>query len=104
MKEEARQILAANWRLNAPHRAAHRLLPPPPRPARIATGHALRRHAKSNLCELGSLTQRSAMPQAAWLNHIFLPVADGGLGLTCPVVMVKGNHEGFDVVRQRPDF
>lgn len=53
-------------------------------------------HAKNNECELEFLQQWAAVPQAPWLGHIFEP-ADGGdgLGLSCPVVMVHGNHEGF---------
>jgi hypothetical protein len=40
------------------------------------------------------MTQWATTPQAAWLDAIFRPEPDG-LGLTCPVVMVHGNHEGF---------
>ena len=54
-------------------------------------------HAKNNPCELEFLQQWAVHPQAPWLARIFEPAApDGdGLGLTCPVVMVHGNHEGF---------
>jgi predicted phosphodiesterase len=54
-----------------------------------------RRHGKRNPCELEFLTQWSADPPAPWLDHIFTSLAEGGLGLTCPVIMVHGNHEGF---------
>ena len=57
---------------------------------------ATRAHAKSNPCELEFLYQWAALPQPPWLAGIFAPLADGGLGLECPVVMVHGNHEGFD--------
>ena len=58
--------------------------------------NATRRHSKSNACELEFLTQWSVDPHPAWLNRIFMPGSAGGLGLTYPVVMVHGNHEGFD--------
>jgi predicted phosphodiesterase len=54
-----------------------------------------RRHGKANPCELEFLTQWSTTPPAPWLSAIFNATADGGLGLTCPVIMVHGNHEGF---------
>lgn len=53
------------------------------------------RHARDNPCELEFLRQWSAEPPAPWLEPIFLPEGEG-LGLTCPVVMVHGNHEGFE--------
>ena len=54
-----------------------------------------RRHGKANPCELEFLHQWSVTPFPIWLRMIFQPVDHGGLGLTCPVVMVHGNHEGF---------
>lgn len=54
-----------------------------------------RRHGKENPCELEFLYQWSVSPFPYWLNAIFRPIEDNGLGLTCPVVMVHGNHEGF---------
>jgi len=57
--------------------------------------NASRRHARANPCELEFLTQWAARPAAPWLDSIFTPVEVGGLGLSCPVVMVHGNHEGF---------
>lgn len=54
-----------------------------------------RRHGKTNPCELEFFYQWSATPFPEWLGRIFAPKTDGGLGLTCPVVMVHGNHEGF---------
>lgn len=56
---------------------------------------ATRRHAKANPAEIEFLRQWSTRPQAPWLDAIFEPIDDGGLGLTCPVLMVHGNHEGF---------
>lgn len=56
---------------------------------------ATRAHARSDPCELEFLSQWSTVPQAPWLDGIFKPEADGGLGLVCPLVMVHGNHEGF---------
>ena len=56
---------------------------------------ATRRHARNNPCELEFLQQWSTSPPAPWLEFIFKPRAAEGLGLTCPVVMVHGNHEGF---------
>jgi predicted phosphodiesterase len=56
---------------------------------------ATRRHAKENPCELEFLHQWAARPQPPWLRWIFAPLEKGGLGLTCPVIMVHGNHEGF---------
>ena len=56
---------------------------------------ATRRHGKANPCELEFLYQWSANPFPSWLRKIFESEEDGGLGLTCPVVMVHGNHEGF---------
>jgi hypothetical protein len=57
--------------------------------------NATRRHAKDNPCELEFLHQWSTDPPAPWLDRIFQPKDAGGLGLTCPVIMVHGNHEGF---------
>jgi hypothetical protein len=57
--------------------------------------NATRRHARDNPCELEFLTQWSSQPPAFWLEYIFKPLEEQGLGLTCPVVMVHGNHEGF---------
>ena len=57
---------------------------------------ATRSHSKRNECELEFLNQWARSPQPAWLSKIFTPVAEGGLGLCCPVVMVHGNHEGFE--------
>ena len=53
-------------------------------------------HAKRNPCELEFATHWSRTPPAPWLDAIFRPE---GLGLTCPVVMVHGNHEGFAHLR-----
>ena len=57
--------------------------------------NATRRHGKANPCELEFLYQWSVNPFPAWLRMIFESTDRGGLGLTCPVVMVHGNHEGF---------
>ncbi|VTS08448.1 metallophosphoesterase [Tuwongella immobilis] len=54
-----------------------------------------RRHARTNPCELEFLTQWAISPPAPWLARLFEPTRQGGLGLTAPVVMVHGNHEGF---------
>src|SRR5438046_2595305 len=51
-----------------------------------------RRHARTNPCELEFPTQWATEPPASWLPPLFLPEAEGGLGLACPVVMVSGNH------------
>lgn len=58
--------------------------------------NATRRHGRTNPCELEFLQQWSRDPQPPWIEPIFLPVEDGGLGIVCPVIMVHGNHEGFD--------
>lgn len=63
-----------------------------------------RRHAKANPCELEFLHQWSVDPPPAWLEGIFLPVVEGGLGLTCPVAMVHGNHEGFEHIASLGPF
>ena len=55
---------------------------------------ATRAHANHNPCELEFLTQWSMTPPPPWLDAIFQPHPHG-LGLTCPIVMVHGNHEGF---------
>ena len=57
---------------------------------------ATRAHAKTNPCELEFLHQWSTSPPAPWLDYIFKAQEAGGLGLDGPVVMVHGNHEGFD--------
>jgi len=57
--------------------------------------NATRRHVRTNPCELEFLTQWAAHPPAPWLDYLFKPEEEGGLGLECPVVMVPGNHEGF---------
>lgn len=54
-----------------------------------------RRHGKENPCELEFLYQWSVTPFPEWLKMIFAPFETVGLGLTCPVIMVHGNHEGF---------
>jgi len=54
-----------------------------------------RRHGKTNPCELEFLYQWSDDPFPAWLRMIFEAFERGGLGLTYPVIMVHGNHEGF---------
>lgn len=59
-----------------------------------------RRHGKANPCELEFLNQWAARPQPRWLDRLFQPVEAGGLDLTCPVVMVHGNHEGFEHLEQ----
>ena len=56
---------------------------------------ATRKHARDNPCEFEFLRQWSTVPPAPWLDAIFRPEPEG-LGLTCPVVMVHGNHEGFE--------
>lgn len=56
---------------------------------------ATRRHARDNPCELEHLTQWAVNPQPPWIEAIFRPREAGGLGLTCPLLMVHGNHEGF---------
>ncbi|MEL6181231.1 MAG: metallophosphoesterase, partial [Myxococcota bacterium] len=56
---------------------------------------ATRSHARTDPGELEFMTQWSTRPQAPWLAWIFKPKAEGGLGLTCPVLMTHGNHEGF---------
>ena len=53
-------------------------------------------HAKRNPSEREFATHWSTTPPAPWLDAIFSP---DGLGLTCPVMMVHGNHEGFDHLR-----
>lgn len=53
------------------------------------------RHAASNPCELEFLDW-SREPPAPWLDGIFASLDDDGLGLAAPIVMVTGNHEGFD--------
>jgi hypothetical protein len=57
--------------------------------------NATRAHARHNPIELEFLTQWAATPPAPWLRYLFRPVDQDGLGLTCPVVCVHGNHEGF---------
>jgi predicted phosphodiesterase len=57
--------------------------------------NATRRHARQNPCELEFLYQWAIQPQPRWLQGIFASLEEGGLGLTCPVIMVHGNHEGF---------
>lgn len=54
---------------------------------------ATRNFSKTNQCELEFLYQWSRPQPPAWLEWIFRP---DGLDLTCPVVMVYGNHEGFE--------
>lgn len=56
---------------------------------------ATRRHARTNPSELEFLKQWAVTPQPAWIEAIFHGREAGGLGLTCPVVMIHGNHEGF---------
>ena len=56
---------------------------------------ATRRLGEPNPCELEFLYQWLAVPFPNWLQMIFAPTEHGGMGLTCPVVMVHGNHEGF---------
>jgi hypothetical protein len=55
-----------------------------------------RRHARRNPCELEFLYQWAISPPPGYLSKIFSSIEDGGLGLECPVIMVHGNHEGFN--------
>lgn len=59
---------------------------------------ATRRHAEENPCELEMLHQWMRDPPAPWLAGIFRPLGKGGLGLTCPVIAVHGNHEDFELL------
>lgn len=61
---------------------------------------ATHRHAKENPCEVEFLTQWMDPANAPWLEGIFRPVSDNGLGLACPILMVHGNHDGFDHLEQ----
>ncbi len=56
---------------------------------------ATRRHARANPCELEFMHQWMAAPTLPWIDGIFTPLDQGGLGLSCPLIMVAGNHEGF---------
>ena len=56
---------------------------------------ATRTRGKENECELEFITHWSTHPPAPWLAAIFDPPPHG-MGLACPVVMVHGNHDGFD--------
>lgn len=58
--------------------------------------NATRRHARQNPCELEFIKQWAMLPNAPWLDYIFKSEDEKGLGLQCPVIMVHGNHEGFD--------
>jgi len=58
--------------------------------------NATRSHAKLDPGELEFLRQWAVAPQPAWIKRIFQPSDQGGRGLECPVVMVHGNHEGFE--------
>jgi hypothetical protein len=58
--------------------------------------NATRRHGRDNPCELEFLEFWSREPFPSWLRTLFDAAEDGGLGLTCPLVMVHGNHEGFE--------
>jgi len=62
--------------------------------------NATRRHAKSNICELEFLNVWSRNPFPKWVSRIFEPIPQHGLGLDCPIVMVHGNHEGFEHLEQ----
>ncbi len=56
---------------------------------------ATRRHARQNPCELEFMHHWAVAPQPPWIQAIFRSAEEDGLGLTCPVIMVHGNHEGF---------
>jgi hypothetical protein len=62
---------------------------------RLELDAATIRHGRVNPCELEFLDW-SAQPPPPWLDGIFADEAKGGLGLRAPVIMVHGNHEGFD--------
>jgi hypothetical protein len=63
-----------------------------------------RRHSKRNPCELEFLYQWSANPPPKYLTKLFQPLDQGGLGLTCPIIMCHGNHEGFsNLAKNIPD-
>lgn len=53
------------------------------------------RQAAENPCELEFLAWSDGT-RPRWLDGIFAPTAEGGLGMTAPVIMVTGNHEGFE--------
>ena len=55
---------------------------------------ATRRHAEKNPLELEFLHQwREKLP--SWIEAVFRPKEEGGLGLEAQIVMVHGNHEDF---------
>ncbi len=57
---------------------------------------ATRSHARKNSMELEFLHQWAVSPQPPWIEAIFRPVEEGGLGIEAPIIMVHGNHEGFE--------
>lgn len=57
--------------------------------------NATRAHARTDPAELEFLTQWSTTPPAPWISQFFAPDEEDGLGIGCPIVMVHGNHEGF---------
>jgi hypothetical protein len=61
---------------------------------------ATRRHAEENPCELEMVNQWMPEPPSPWLSKIFEPLVDGGLGLTCPVIAMHGNHEDFELLER----
>ncbi|MCW8132355.1 MAG: hypothetical protein KIS92_18555 [Planctomycetota bacterium] len=54
---------------------------------------AARARAVHNPCELEFLTQWADPAGAPWLPWIFASRKDGGLGVTCPVVLVHGEQD-----------
>lgn len=53
------------------------------------------RHARQDPCELEFPRAWSRPTSPAWLQALYAPTGDGGLGWSAPIVMVSGNHEGF---------
>lgn len=68
-------------------------------PALDALDKATRRHVESNPCEVEFPAQWMADPPPSHLDRIFAAVTENGCGLHAPIVMVIGNHEGFEYLQ-----
>lgn len=65
-------------------------------PSLAALDSATRKHAMGSPCEIEFAAQWMSDPPAPHLARILAPLTENGCGLRAPVVMVSGNHEGFE--------
>ena len=59
---------------------------------------ATRRFSQVNPCEIEFPAQWMKPEESPWLDGIWAPKDEGGLGFDAPVIVTYGNHEDFDLI------